>query len=99
MFVRKQKTNEVDGDCLCAFCKNDREFDLPNHLVEQLKSGSLVLFAGAGISTESREFAADTLYDVIAHELGEKRSLSFPDLMEEYCRQPDGRIKTHQRTL
>jgi hypothetical protein len=79
--------------CRCVYCKNDRPFDIPQHLVEELLQGNVVLFAGAGISTENRDHAQHTLYDAISKELKAGESLSFPALMSAYCEQPDGRIK------
>jgi hypothetical protein len=62
-------------------------------LINELVEGNVVVFAGAGISTENRDHARDTFYDKIAHEVGQKDIISFPELMEKYCNQPDGRIK------
>jgi NAD-dependent SIR2 family protein deacetylase len=79
--------------CTCAFCKGDRQFAVPPHLLEELLKGNVVVFAGAGISTENRVHATTTLYERIAHEIDCEDDISFPELMEKYCAQPDGRIK------
>jgi len=75
----------------CAVCEG-REPILPVALYEDIKAGSVVLFAGAGVSTESGPHGTPTLYDEIAHELGgqRKRALAFPDLMQRYCKVVDG---------
>jgi NAD-dependent SIR2 family protein deacetylase len=83
----------VSKNCGCAYCKNDNTFEKPKHLIDELVAGNVVVFAGAGISTENRDHAKDTFYDKIAHEIGQKDAVSFPKLMERYCTQPDGRIK------
>ena len=59
--------------------------------------GNVVVFAGAGISTENRDYAVSTLYDRLRHEIGEAAELSFPQLCQKYCDQPDGRIKLIQQ--
>lgn len=78
--------------CECAYCRNKKPFVIPAHLLDAIKSGNVVVFAGAGISTEDRTYAQHTLYDQISRELGRK-DVSFPALMSEYCSLPDGRSK------
>src|SRR5215212_4806297 len=78
--------------CECAICRNDKLFTVPEHLIEQIVAGNVVVFAGAGISTEAKDKARQTFYETIAHEIGAS-DLSFPRLMSQYCSQPDGRIK------
>jgi NAD-dependent SIR2 family protein deacetylase len=78
--------------CECALCGNDKQFTVPEHLIEQIAKGNVIVFAGAGISTEAKDKAQHTFYEAIAHELGID-GLSFPSLMSRYCSQPDGRIK------
>ena len=40
-------------NCECFMCKNNNSFDMPNEIIESVKK-KLVLFCGAGISTESK---------------------------------------------
>ena len=82
-----------DSECKCAFCKNKLKFEFPDHLLKEFELGNVVIFAGAGISTENRDYAVDTLYDRLRHEIGEAGELSFPQLCQKYCAQPDGRIR------
>jgi NAD-dependent SIR2 family protein deacetylase len=79
----------------CEFCRNFHEFELPESLIEELLSNNVVLFAGAGISTEDRNVFPYTLYEDIRRELKvlESEIVSFSDLMTLYCRQPNGRAK------
>jgi hypothetical protein len=37
-------------DCVCAFCRNEIDFDFPDHLLHKIAEGEAVLFAGAGIA-------------------------------------------------
>jgi hypothetical protein len=78
--------------CQCAFCKNNMAFSIPEHLLQELRRGNVVVFAGAGISTENRDSAQDTFYDRVATELNVEENLSFPALMQRFCDRPDGRI-------
>ncbi|GAC1418693.1 MAG: hypothetical protein NVSMB6_20680 [Burkholderiaceae bacterium] len=52
------------------------------------------MFAGAGISTEARTVLKTTFYESVAVEIDESHfSSPFPELMEKYCQQPNGRFK------
>lgn len=71
----------------CDICRNRKPFDLPPEVVEACRTGNLVLFAGAGISTESRTVLQNTFYERVASELGlTPDGMPFPDLMSEYVR-------------
>ncbi|HMN15875.1 MAG TPA: SIR2 family protein [Bellilinea sp.] len=81
-------------DCACEICQLKLPFDFPKGLLDDFVSGRVALFVGAGVSTENKSVLKYSLYDVVAAELGvEKTGLSFPDLMEQYAQQPNGRIK------
>jgi len=80
--------------CDCVVCRNNREFDSHPDLISDFATGRVTIFAGSGISTESRNVLQFTLYDDVAAELNSTGSPpSFPDLMEQYCAQPNGRLK------
>ncbi|RNJ49517.1 SIR2 family protein [Methylocystis hirsuta] len=87
---------EADEQCRCAFCRSDLPFSIPNHLVDELLNGNVVVFAGGGISTENHDHAHDTFYKRIAAELKADEGSSFPELMSKYCSQPNGRIRLIQ---
>ncbi|MGO9014348.1 MAG: hypothetical protein ACLQF0_05145 [Dissulfurispiraceae bacterium] len=83
-----------NGNCNCSLCKDKHEFVISNELMGELLNGSVTVFAGAGISTEARSVLKTTFYESVAAEIGHTGLfLTFPDLMEEYCRQPNGRFK------
>ncbi len=85
-------------NCDCVFCKQNHRFEMPSDLINELIKGNVVVFAGAGISTESKRVLHHTLYEDVASELNEDKStLSFPDLMEELTKQPNGRQKLIQK--
>jgi len=77
----------------CVFCRDFHEFELPASLIGELLSGNIVLFAGAGISTEDKKVFPYTFYEDIRRELKvpEAEIISFSDLMSRYCAQPNGR--------
>jgi hypothetical protein len=79
----------------CEFCRNFHQFEIPDHLLDQLKKGNLVVFAGAGISTETSMAFRFKFYDQIRAELrlAPKNTPPFPAMMGMYCKQPDGRRK------
>ena len=76
-----------DTDCKCIFCKDNRAFKLPNQLLEAILENKAVIFAGAGISSESRSIFPFSMYDDIKLELKipKSKKYNFPDLMSKYC--------------
>jgi hypothetical protein len=73
-------------DCqACMNCRNNRPFQLPDEVVEACLDGKLIVFAGAGISTENRAVFPDTFYEEIVHSLDATGSdLTFPQAMTGY---------------
>lgn len=84
---------QAHNQSACVFCKNFHEFELPDHLLDQLQLGNVVIFAGAGISTESRLVFPWTFYEEIQGALGLGETPPFPKLMSLLCATPDGRRK------
>ncbi|PQJ11796.1 hypothetical protein CJD36_008355 [Flavipsychrobacter stenotrophus] len=80
-------------DCECEFCKNKLPFDVPSEIVDAAVTGNLVIFAGAGISTETNHVFKETLYQDIRHDLNvaDNQTIDFPNLMSQYCKQRNGR--------
>lgn len=70
-------------------CRDKRAFALPEHLVAAAKSRDLVLFAGAGISTEGRRVFPISLRNQLAGELAAEHhevpsNESFPGVASAY---------------
>ncbi|MCP6680660.1 SIR2 family protein [Bacillus nakamurai] len=82
-------------NCECEVCKNNHEFNLPSDIIEAVQNRNLVVFAGAGVSTESRSVYNYTLYEEIKDllNLDKGTNLSFSELMSQFCKQPNGRAK------
>lgn len=81
-------------NCKCAICQNNIPFKIPDEIIDAAKRGDLVLFCGAGISTEKRSVLPYSFYTSIREELGvESTDISFSNLMQQYCQQPNGRKK------
>jgi len=92
-FTKKQKNieNRILEYPKCCY---PYKIDIDDYLYEQIFKGDAVIFAGAGISTERKIVFPDTFYEEIARELDIlDNNLSFPEVMEEYCKLPDGRKK------
>jgi len=67
---------------------------MPKEVIEAAKNGELVLFCGAGISTENKTVLPFSFYEEVQDELNVKdNNLSFSELMQLYCDKPDGRVK------
>lgn len=74
-----------DFDPSCDLCRNNLPFDLPDFLLDACHSGDLVVFAGAGVSTEARHVTQHTFYERIAGELGgAEADEAFPALMSRF---------------
>lgn len=73
--------------CECEICKNQLPFNIPEELIDSILSNDLVLFAGAGISTENNSIFKETLYEDVKFDLNldDSEDLSFPELMSRYC--------------
>jgi hypothetical protein len=79
--------------CHCAFCLRKKEFAAPSELVNLFVEGNIVLFAGAGISTEANGIMPNSFYDTIRYIISDDNpDRPFPDVMEAYCNTPAGRI-------
>jgi len=72
--------------CGCLQCELDRDFEMPPEVQKACLDGELVIFAGAGISTESRMVVQHPLYLQMLLEVGmdPRESPSFPSVMTEY---------------
>jgi len=80
--------------CDCVLCKNNHKFEISDELIGDFLGGNVTIFAGAGISTETRNVLKTTFYESVAAEIGLSDPYpAFPELMEEYCCQPNGRYK------
>ncbi len=69
----------------CLNCGLDYEFDMPPEILQAAHRRDLVLFAGAGISTEVPAVFPRTFYDSIRDELSADAETSFPELMDEFA--------------
>jgi hypothetical protein len=74
-------------DHACIECGYDVDIPIPDRLVEDCHAGKLVLFVGAGASTESHNVMPTTFYDVVANRLGISDDIAFPDLMTKFMTQ------------
>ncbi len=81
-------THQATMNCDCAYCKNNLPFDLSSEIIDAAISGELIVFAGAGISTESKLVFKETLYeDVIADlNIDPKKNIDFPTAMTAFCK-------------
>ena len=55
--------------------------------MEDCHAGRLLLFVGAGASTESHNVMPRTFYDVVVDSVGTSEDLAFPDLMTKFVEQ------------
>jgi hypothetical protein len=83
--------------CICAVCKNNKKFDLPVVVADAFIKGDIILFVGAGVSTEAPDIMPHTFYEEICHEIGGAEGNPFPDVMTSFCMSPEGRTGLIQR--
>lgn len=83
----KEAGKKIDG-CIC--CENHNDFTLPKDVIDAALDNDLILFCGAGISTETRKVMPYTFYTEIKNSLlGMGKEInddtSFSKMMTEYC--------------
>lgn len=68
----------------CHYCKHKKEFFMPREIIEAVNSNKLVVFAGAGISTENSNVFPWRFFDEIKGDLGlsDDDNLAFAEIME-----------------
>jgi len=79
-------------------CKNNIGFDMPDEIIKAVEKNELILFCGAGISTESKTVLPTSFYmDILDllnddYNLNLDTSISFSELMSTFCNTvPNGR--------
>jgi hypothetical protein len=97
--MKNQETKKQDFDARCVVCKTHHDFILPDEILEAAINGELVIFAGAGISTENKIVFYNSLYTDLKNEIRVKGkdSLPFPELVSKYSEQINGRKKFLQK--
>lgn len=83
-------------ECVCAICALNLDFELEPHLLQEIERHNCIIFAGAGISTETRYAHPDTFYDTMRAAVQCGDTPSFPDLVDRFEAQPNGRQKLIQ---
>jgi len=82
------------GSCDCYVCQRRQDFVLSEELLDEILAGDVTLFVGSGVSTENRHVLRETLYERIAAQVeGAAPDAPFPQVMEQFCAQPNGRFK------
>ncbi len=83
----------------CDYCKFNLSFDMPTEIIKAVKENNLVIFAGAGISTENKLCFKSSLYQNVKVELevDNEEELSFSKVMSLFCNQINGRKRLIQK--
>ncbi len=77
--------NESEEHLLgCEDCQKRVPFEMPAALFEDCKYGRVVVFAGAGISTEGRGVFPSSFYEEIKEELDISEEIDFDNLMSKF---------------
>ncbi len=85
-------------NCQCEFCKRNKSFEAPSELIDLFMDGKVVLFAGAGISTEAKGVMPNSFYNEIKHIVGvSDENATFPEVMQQFCSSPSGKVGLIQR--
>ena len=90
--------HKIPVECMCAICRNNKDFIFPKQLLEEVKKRNVVIFAGAGISTESRTVFPSTFYENIAAERSDCSVLpGFSTDLRTGSQRPGGSSHEHTR--
>lgn len=81
---RSDGSGEHEDICQCVVCGLDYEFDLPGELVQAAHARDVVIFAGAGVSTEVPTVFPQTIMQAAMERLGLDESESFPQVIQAY---------------
>lgn len=82
--------------CGCSICDLAIDFEIDHHLLGEIEKQNCVIFAGAGVSTETGYTHPNTLYDSLRHEAKIKDKPEFWEVVDRYEAQPNGRQKLIQ---
>lgn len=93
------RTRRKSSKEYCAICKNYHDFVFPDDLFESIVNHEVVIFAGAGISTEGSNIFPSTLYQDVLREIECSSSdvPSFSKVMSEFCKNKGGRRELIER--
>ena len=85
----------------CFICKDYHDFIFPDELFESIVNHEVVLFAGAGISTEGRNIFPSTLYQDILEEIecSNDNPPSFSQAMSQFCKNKGSRNELIERIV
>jgi NAD-dependent SIR2 family protein deacetylase len=92
----KEGTEHDDENCRvpgCEGCKLRKPFELPSEIISACEKAELVIFAGAGVSTESPAVFPSTFCQMIQDKLklSDKGTVSFSKIMTVYSSEPRSR--------
>jgi hypothetical protein len=82
-----------EGVIGCTDCARHKTFTIPHSLTNEFREGNVVIFAGAGISTESRDVLSWTLYDEVRSATKSTVDAPFADLMTAFTQRPNSRLE------
>lgn len=82
--------------CGCSICDLAIDFDIDHHLLGEIEKQNCVIFAGAGVSTETGYTHPNTLYDSLRYEAKIEDKLEFWEVVDRFEAQPNGRQKLIQ---
>ncbi|MFJ2891863.1 SIR2 family protein [Streptomyces sp. NPDC087305] len=68
----------------CYLCEHDTPVELPESLIDAAAKGNVVIFAGAGVSTEVPAVFPVNMYTEVVQELQIESGASFPTVMQIY---------------
>jgi hypothetical protein len=83
--ARQRPVQEHDHSDACLNCGLDYEFELPPEIARAAHERKVVVFAGAGISTEVSAVFPRTFFESIRDDLSASLLTSFPELMERFA--------------
>lgn len=81
---KPDSSDEHEDECQCIHCGLDYDFDLPEELVYAAHGRDVVIFAGAGVSTEVPTVFPETIMAAAAERLGLGEPGSFPEVIQAF---------------
>lgn len=82
--------------CGCSICDLAIDFEIDQHLLGEIEKHNCVIFAGAGVSTETGYTHPNTLYDSLRYQAEIEDKPEFWEVVDRFEAQPNGRQKLIQ---
>ncbi|MEP0392713.1 MAG: SIR2 family protein [Erythrobacter sp.] len=91
--MHNETASDPENACECAICSLRIDFEMDEHLLEEIEQGRCVIFAGAGVSTETDGAHSFSFFEQLAAKVDGEEPNDFCSLIDAFEDRPNGRQK------